>query len=44
MFKKVSFWIGASVVLFVVLAALIVLELEHPEGGVILLQNLFGTV
>ncbi len=44
MFKKVSFWIGASVVLFVVLAALILLEIKYPEGGVVLLQNLLGNV
>lgn len=44
MFRRVGFWIGASIVLFAVLAALIVLEIKYPEGGGILLQSLMGNV
>ena len=33
----------ASVVLFVILAALVVFERQNPEGGTVILQNLLGS-
>lgn len=43
MSKKEIAVIAASVVLFVILAALIVFERQNPEGGTVLLQNLLGS-
>ena len=43
MSKKEIAVIIASVVLFVILAALVVFERQNPEGGTVLLQNLLGS-
>ncbi len=44
MSKKEIAVIIASVVLFVILAALVVFERQNPEGGTVILQNLLGSV
>lgn len=43
MSKKEIAVIIASVVLFVILAALVVFERQNPEGGTVILQNLLGS-
>ena len=40
--KKDTVVIGACVVLFVVLVALLFFEMKNPEGGVRLIEGLFG--
>ena len=42
MLKKDTIIIAASVLLFVILVALLVCEMQNPEGGVKLLEGLFG--
>lgn len=42
MLKKDTIIIAASVVLFVVLVALLLCEMQNPEGGVRFISNLLG--
>lgn len=42
MLKKDTLIIVASVLLFIILAALLFSEMQDPEGGVEFISNLFG--
>lgn len=42
MLKKDTLVILGCVVLFVILAALLIFEMQNPEGGVAMIANLFG--
>ena len=44
MLKKDTIIIAASVVLFVVLIALLFIEMRNPEGGVRLIANLLDVI